>query len=99
MKNYKMINEAITTAEDLLKITKQNYENSVCNKEWDIKFQICDYIYNQLKKAEFPNNIHIRLESLGPQYDCYHIYFSSGDYGCDRKDLKYQLFLHNFFDI
>lgn len=96
MKDYKMINEAITTAEDLLKTTKQNYENSVCNKEWDIKFQICDYIYNQLKKAEFPNNINIRLESLGLSYNCYDIYFSSGDYGCDRKNFKYQLFIRNY---
>lgn len=92
MKNYKMINEAITTAEDLLKTIKQNYENSVCNKEWEIKYEICNYIYNILNDAEFPN-ISIRIENYTPHIESYHISFSSGGYSCDGIYFKYQLFI------
>lgn len=106
MKNYNMINEAVTVAEDLLRTTKQNYENCICNTEWSVKEQISNYIYEQLKIAKFPNNIYIRIENPGRSIECYDVYFQSGDYGVKGQHFKYQLFIrtHNgkvsriFFD-
>ena len=96
MKDYKMINEAITVAEDLLAQERQNYENCVCNAEWDIKYQICDYIYNQLRNAKFPDISNIRVELCAPPVTSYHISFDSGDYGCDGQYFKYQLFIRDY---
>ena len=93
MKDYKMINEAIATAEDLLKSNKQNYENCVCNATWDIKYQICDYIYNQLSNANFPDIPDIRIRLYAPPIESYEIYFDSADYGCDGQHFQYQLFI------
>lgn len=106
MKNYNMINEVVTVAEDLLRTTKQNYENCICNTEWSVKEQISNYIYEQLKIAKFPNNICIIIETLGRSIECYDVYFQSGDYVVKGQHFKYQLFIrtHNgkvsriFFD-
>lgn len=96
MKDYKMINEAIKTAEELLKITKQNYENCVCNAEWDIKFQIGDYIYNLLRNADFPFVKDIGLERYISSNERCSVSFSSGKYLHDGKDFQYQLFISNY---
>lgn len=98
MKDYKMINEAIATAEDLLKTTKQNYENCICNREWDIKFQICDYIYKQLSMAGFPNIDRIECSTLHPPIVSHDISFSSANYLCDGRDFQYQLFIQDYMN-
>lgn len=95
MKDYKMINEAIAVAEDLLTQEKQHYTSCVCNAEWEIKYQICDYVYNLLRNAEFPNISGIRVENYKPPIESYMVSFSSGDYGCDGKCYKYQLFIRD----
>lgn len=92
MKDYKMINEAITVAEELLIQEKQSYEKCVCNSEWEIKYEICNYIYNILQDTKFPN-FSIRIENYNPLIESYYISFSSGDYGCDGIHFKYQLFI------
>lgn len=93
MKDYKMINEAVTVAEDLLKQEKQHYEAYMCNTEWDIKYQICDYIYNQLSNANFPDIPNIRIHLYAPPIESYEIYFDTANYGCDGQDFQYQLFI------
>jgi hypothetical protein len=98
MKDYKMINEAITTAEDLLKTTKQHYEDCICNREWDIKFQICDYIYNQLSNAGFPEINKIKCEVIHPPIESYEISFHSASYLCDGINFQYQLFIHDYMN-
>ena len=90
MKNYKMINEAITVAEDLLKQEKQHYEIYVGNTEFQIKNQICEYIYKQLSDAEFP-------KIQGFKYiNNAEICFNSGDYEWEGKYFQYQLFIRNY---
>lgn len=96
MKNYKTINEAIKVAEELLKTTKQNYENCVCNAEWDIKFQIGDYIYNLLRNADFPIIKTIQIEQLNPPIESFDISFSSAHYMHDGIDFQYQLFIRDY---
>lgn len=96
MKDYTMINEAINVAEDLLKTAVKNYNNYICNTEFDVKIQIFDYIYNQLKKAAFPNNINIRIEHSGTGFVCYDVYFKSGDYGDNGQCFQYQLFIRDW---
>lgn len=98
MKDYKMINEAIATAEDLLKTTKQNYENCVCNSEWDIKFQICDYIYKQLSMAGFPNIRTVKCETTNPPFESYEVSFHSADYSCDGMNFQYQLYIRDYIN-
>jgi hypothetical protein len=93
MKDYKMINEAVTVAEDLLKQEKQHYEAYVGNTEWDIKYQICDYIYNQLSNTNFPDIPNIRIHLYAPPIESYEIYFDSANYGCDGQYFQYQLFI------
>lgn len=96
MKNYKTINEAIAVAEDLLKTTKQNYENFIGNREWDIKYQICDYIYRQLKEANFPDIGKICSAIINPPFESHNVIFTSGPYLCDGVDYQYQLFIQDY---
>ena len=95
MKDYKMINEAIATAEDLLKTTKQNYEECVCNSEWDIKYQICDYIYKQLSNAGFPNIYKIICSTTNSPIESYEVDFTAAPYLCDGVNFQYQLFIRD----
>lgn len=90
MKNYKMINEAIIVAEDLLKQEKQHYEVYAGNAEFQIKNQICEYIYKQLSNADFPKIQGFKYIKNAE------ICFNSGDYGCEGKDFQYQLFIRNY---
>lgn len=90
MKDYKMINEAIAVAEGLLKTTKQDYEVYAGNAEFQIKYQICEYIYELLRNAEFPQ---IQgLKYLGDAEVC----FNSANYLCDGKSFQYQLFIRDY---
>jgi hypothetical protein len=95
MKDYKMINEAIVVAEELLAQEKQHYISCVCNAEWEVKYQICDYIYNLLRNVGFPHIFGIRVENYKPPIESYMVSFSSGDYGCDGKRFGYQLFIRD----
>lgn len=96
MKDYKMINEAITVAEGLLKQEKQHYEECVCQCEWDIKFQIADYIYRQLREAGFPDTNKIICSTTNPPMESYEVDFTSASYICDGTNYQYQLFIRNY---
>jgi hypothetical protein len=96
MKNYKTINEAIAVAEDLLKTTKQNYENLIGNREWDIKYQICDYIYRLLREANFLDIGKICSATINPPIESHDVTFTSGSYRCDGVDYQYQLFIQDY---
>lgn len=98
MKDYKMINEAITVAEDLLKQEKQHYEECVCNSEWEIKYQICDYIYKQLSNAGFPRIRDIVCSRTKPPIESYEISFSYASYLCDGVNYQYQLFITDYMN-
>jgi hypothetical protein len=87
MKDYKMINEAIAVAEDLLAQEKQHYMKCVCNAEWEIKYQVGEYIYNLLRNARFPHISGFRC------FNGCEICFNSSAYLHDGQNFQYQLFI------
>lgn len=96
MKNYEIINEAITMAENLLASTKHNYEQCLAHSELEIKYQICDYIYNQLKITNFPTTSKIICSTINPPIESYEVTFSSASYIYKGTNYQYQLFIQDY---